>query len=300
MEVAVWKKRWQEVAPTRRQRIHLSLGVVGLLLLIPWPANVHSHGVAHAERQQLVFTPFPAMLEELHAAGKVESGVLLASFSTPDLSIRESQTQASIEALERRLAGLIDADTNGASQLPLTQRLEEQLAEIRGIHAEAGRLDIHAEFAGEWRDLPQQLRPGSWVGVRDSIGILIDPDSWVVDTYVEQRQIKRIQTGAQATFLAQGQVTVLAAEVIDIDTTRTQRVPHPMLDSRHGGTFTTHQDKQDTVFSDTLYRVRLRLTEPPSQIREMRGTVRIEGKHRSLLLDATMGVAAVLIRESGF
>ena len=73
-----------------------------------------------------------------------------------------------------------------------------------------------------------------------------------------------------------------------------------MLDSRYGGKFTTHQEGREAAPSETLYRVRLHLLEPPQRQRELRGTVSIEGKARSLLLDAAKHTLASVIRESGF
>lgn len=299
-ELSVWRKRWPEVVTTRRRRLLTALGAAGIVLLVPWHFDVDTGGIAHAERQQVVFAPFPAMLDAMHPPGRVQAGTALAGFFTPDLAAREAQATAGAEALERRLAGLLEANDGVARQMAMTQRLNEQLAEIRGVREEAGRLNIAAEFDGEWRDVPPEVRPGTWVGIREVLGVLIAPDSWVVDAYVEQRQIDRIAVGAHASFLPEGQAGALAAEVIAIDTTRAQRLAHPILDSRAGGHFTTHREGRDAVPAEALYRVRLRLLETPAQFHELRGTVRIEGKARSLLWEAIRGSLAILIRESGF
>ncbi len=299
-ELSLWKKRWPSVAKPRRLMIGGLLGLITLMLMIPWHFDVDTTGVAHAERQQFVFAPFPAMLDELQPPGNIRAGETLASFVTPDLVAREAQAQVSVDALERRLTGLLDVDDGIDRQMAMAQRLNEQLAEIRGVREEAGRLRIVAEFTGEWRDVSPELRAGAWVGVRDTLGVLVAPDSWVVDAYVEQREVERISVGASARFLPEGQLTPLPAEVLAIDTTRAQRLLHPMLDSRYGGRFTTHQEGREAAPSEALYRVRLRLLEAPQRQHELRGTVSIEGKARSLLLGAAKGGLATLIRESGF
>lgn len=299
-ELSVWKERWPSVVATRRRQILGLLMLVGLALLIPWHFDVDTSGVAHAERQQVVFAPFPAMLDKLQPAGSIRSGAALVSFVTPDLVAREAQAQASIDALERRLTGLLDVDDGIAQQMAMTQRLNEHLAEVRGAREEAGRLHIIAEFDGEWRDVSPELRAGTWVGVHEPLGVLVAPDSWVVDAYVEQRDVERISVGASAHFLPEGQLRPLAAEVLGIDTTRAQRLVHPMLDSRYGGSFTTHQEGREAAPSEALYRVRLRLLSPPQAQLELRGTVSIDGKARSLLIEGAKGCLAVLIRESGF
>ncbi len=270
------------------------------MLLIPWQFDVDTTGVAHAERQQFVFAPFPAMLDKLQPPGRLRAGEALASFVTPDLTAREALAQANADVLERRMTGLLEVDDGIARRMAMAQRLNEQLAEIRGVREEAGRLKIVAEFDGEWRDVSLELRPGTWVGVRDTLGVLVAPDSWVVDTYVEQREIDRISVGSSGRFLPEGQLKPLAAEVIVIDTARAQRLVHAMLDSRFGGTFTTRQEGNEAAPSDAIYRVRLRLLDAPLRQHELRGAVSIEGKARSLLIDGAKSGLAVVIRESGF
>ncbi|MBV2235536.1 MAG: hypothetical protein KUL75_08320 [Sterolibacterium sp.] len=299
-EMSVWKKRWPEVRMRRQRLIHGVLAGVFLLLLLPWPYRVASHGYVHAERQQLVFAPFPAELVELRQAGAVGSGETLVVFTTPDLLARQTHVEASTAALTRRLAGLLELDGGMNKQLALTQQLDEQHAELRGLVEEAGRLAIHAEFAGQWRDPSVLLRPGTWLGVREAVGILIDPQSWVVDAYVEQRLVDRIAPGAQASFLPQNSLRALAGTVLEVDTVRSPRLPHTMLDSRHGGYFNTLPDGREATPSEALYRVRIRLHDVPDEIREMRGNVHIAGQPRSLLWEGVKGALATLIRESGF
>lgn len=299
-EISVWKKLWPEVRPRRRRLIHGVLAAGLLFLLIPWRFGVDAEGVAHTERQQLVYAPFPAQLTVLRPGGAVRAGEVLAAFTTPDLLTRQARISASTEALERRLAGLLATSGGVNSQLVLMQRLDEQRAETRSVREERERLTIRAGFSGEWRDVSPLLRPGTWLGVHDALGVLIDPTSWMVDAFVEQRLVERILPGAPVRFLPQGALSALPGRVIDIDTARTRRLPHPMLDSRHGGTLNTLPGAGGASPSETLYRVRIRLDAPPPGIREMRGSVRIAGEPRSLAWEALRGSLAVLIRESGF
>lgn len=302
-ELSVWKARWPEVAPARRRRLLAGLALAGGLLAVPWRFDVTAPGVAHAARQQFVFAPFPAPLVELQPPGGVCAGTVLASFAAPDLAARESRAAAAAEALERRLSGLLDTDGGVERQMALTQRLDEQRAEARATRDEVGRLRIAAEFDGDWLDVDRTLRPGVWLGVREALGVLVDPTSWVVDAYVEQRLVERIAPGARAEFLPQGGLRAWPAEVLAIDSTRAQRLAHPMLDSRHGGPFATlppSSVQQEAAPAEALYRVRLRLDAPPPERRELRGSVRIEGAARSLAWEAVRGTLAVLVRESGF
>lgn len=192
-ELSVWKKRWKQVSVGRRTRLWLVLLTSGVLLALPWRMDIVTTGVAHAERQQLVFAPFPARLVEIRTTGPVEEGAVLARFDTPDLAVRESQAWTAAGNLEQRLSGLIELREEGRKQeLALTGRLREQQAEARAVSEERGRLHIPAGFSGIWLDTDFALKPGVWLSVHEPLGVLIDPSNWVVDAYVDQRLVPTV------------------------------------------------------------------------------------------------------------
>lgn len=299
-EVSVWKKRWAEVRLPRRLLV-LGLPALGLLLLaLPWAFEVKAPGVVHPQRMQHVYAPFPARLQALQTEGVAVQGTTLARFSAPDLRARAERSGASVQALRQRLGGLVAEEDGQAAQPALRGRLQEQLAEVASVRQEVGRLQVNAEFDGVWLDVDPQLRPGVWVGVRDSLGVLVDPSSWVVDAYVGQREVETIASGARARFYPEGGLGSFGAEVIEVDSTRVQQLPYEMLAARHGGTIATRDNERHAVPNEALYRVRLHLLEPFPAMHEMRGKVYIEGPRKSLLWDGIKAAAAVLVRESGF
>lgn len=86
-----------------------------------------------------------------------------------------------------------------------------------------------------------------------------------------------------------------------VDTARSQRLAHVMLDGNHGGPIPTQlAPGLEGVPVEALYRVRLRLADMPSGAREERGHVRIDGERHSLLWDSVQWLASVMLRESGF
>lgn len=299
-EIAVWKTRWKEVRMSRRRWITGLLLTSVVLFAMPWAFDVKLAGVAHPERQQFVYAPFPARVVALHPAGLVAAGAPLAQFDSPDLQAKAARTAATAHALDQRLAGLA-SEVGGIDQQRATvERLREQLAEARAITDETQRLDVRAEFDGTWLDVDPLLRPDTWVGTREPVGVLVDPATWVVDAYVEQRQVARIQIGAPARFRPDNHAGFMNATVVDVDSARSQRLSHSMLDARHGGTIATQQDDRHSAPTEALYRVRLALEAPPEALRETRGQVRIEGTRQSLPWELVKRGAAVLVRESGF
>lgn len=299
-ELMVWKKRWPETRPRKRLLLWSLLGAVLLIAAFPWSATLTASGVARAERQQLVYSPEPARVLQLHANGDVAAGALLAQLDMPDLLARQQRTQASVDALARQLPQLMGREEGLDVQRATAQRLQEQLTEAQAIDAEAERLHLKADFSGQWRDADPQLRAGAWVNSRTPLGVLVDPTSWIVDAYVTQQQVSRISTGAQAKFWPQRWGTPLQATVVAVDSTRSQQLPYTMLDARHGGDIATQPHEKAPQPVQPLYRVRLQLHGVPPQMRELRGSAHIRAERSSWLGHVLESGLAVVIRESGF
>ncbi|WP_397474318.1 HlyD family efflux transporter periplasmic adaptor subunit [Pusillimonas sp.] len=299
-ELKVWHERWPEVARSRKAKLWGVLLAVLLLLAVPWKLDVRAPAVAQPVRQQIVFGPMPAQVTALREPARVTAGQNLAVFTVPELNDRGRRISAAINALERRLAGLMADDAGMAHRGALLRQLGEQRAELAAIDEERARLSVRAAFDGDWLDVDPMLGPGSWVDARTPLGVLVDAGEWVVEAYVDQRDVARLQPGAQARFYFSGESGGVAAQVEFIDPARSQRLAHVMLDGNHGGPIPTQAGQQEGMPVDAVYRVRLRLEEPLPGLRETRGRVAIEGERRSLLWQGAQRVASVLIRESGF
>ena len=299
-ELKDWRDLWPAVTTGHRRRLGLILLVLLFLLAFPWSFDIKAPAWAMAESRQLVFAPMAASVADLRPSGPVAKGDSLARFAIPELAHRERRAATSIQALNQRLTGQVADEATLAERQATGARLGEQIAEQRSTQDEQARLRVVAEFDGIWQDVDPGLRPGIWLGVRDLVGIVIDPQRWVVDAYVEEADVDRLQAGADARFLIHGEVLGQAARVVEIDTTRTLRLAHPMLDSRYGGPILTQANEKISQPVKALYRVRLSLDAPLTPAREARGVVVIEGARHSLLLGWLRDLAALLIRESGF
>lgn len=300
VELCVWRARWSEVKMNRR----IGIAVFGLSVLllgaVPWSFRITAPAVAHTERQQAVFAPFASQIMTVQAEGVVSAGMPLATFDAPDLRARGLRTAANVQALNRRIAGL-EAEDSGIDQRRTTdERLGEQMAESIATKEEGDRLRVSAEFDGVWLDVEPTLQAGTWVGTRNQIGVLVDPKKWIVDAYVEQRQINGIQIGAKATFRPERQWRSVDAEVVDVDSTRSSKLSQIMLDARHGGSIATQAAERAVIPVEALYRVRLALSAPLPDRHETRGRVAIDGPRKSLAWELIKRLAGLAIRESGF
>ena len=299
-ELKIWRLIWPGLPGGRRRRLGVILLFFLLLLAFPWSFDVKAPAFAISEHRQLVFAPMPALVNSLHPAGRVAKGEVLAQFSIPELEHRERRAVSSIQALNQRLAGQVADDSTLVERQATGARLSEQLAEQRATQDEQTRLRVIAEFAGVWQDLDPGIRAGTWLGVREPVGVVIDPERWVIEAYVDEADVERLQAGAAARFMVHGQVLAVPARVLEIDNTRAMRLAHPMLDTRFGGPILTQAGDKASLPVKALYRVRLTLEDSLSPAREVRGVVVIDGVRRSLMLGWLRDLAALLIRESGF
>jgi putative peptide zinc metalloprotease protein len=301
-ELVVWRDRRSEVGRARGIALLLVLAALVALLALPWRSAVRAEAWLHSAQQQRLYSPFAARLVELPAEGPVRAGARLALLDSPDTRSRAEQAGILAAALALQRDQSIGRRIDAAEKaVRLGEELARQLAELGAQRGELARLELRADFDGQVVDLDPELRPGGWVSANEPIAMVIDPDAWVLDAMVEQRDLDRVRVGAVATFYRRGDWEVLRGEVVAIDSARAQRLPDPMLAADRGGRIPVLRgdDGRETP-RDALYRVRIRIEGAPSQLRSGLGSARIEGEPRSVLAEAFRSVAAVLVRESGF
>jgi len=294
-----WRQR--AAVPTRWRRAHVIVLLgLGVILLVPWRAQVHGYGVARAAQQVRVYSPFPARLQQLHAAGRVAAGATLIELEQPDIAARLHGTEASLHALDGQLSALL-ADPQGiGQQAAMRQRAAVQVGEASAAQAERARLQLRAPFAGIWSDLDPDRRPGQWVGSGESLGVLYDPTHWRVDAYIKQEDVPRLRVGDRVHFYPKGSARRLDGQVASIASTRARQLDWPALADRYGGPIATAKNADGLAPRLPVFHVVIDLAEPLPHPREAPGEVQIAGQRRSLLASAGTWVAATFLRESGF
>lgn len=299
-EVKHWWGARAQIPSKRKLLFWLALGLLLLWLAIPWRSQVHGYGVARSEQQLRLFTPYPGLLQQVHEAGTVEPGATLAVLDEPDIAARLRRNEANIRSYQARLRGLLADPTGLAQQSSTLQRLDVELGEVHAARSEIARLTLKAPFAGQWQDVNPQWQAGQWVGPREMLGVLIDPEHWQIDAYIAQDQVHRLQTGSPVRFYPQGQLGAIEGQVVAIGSTRVNRLSHPLLSARQGGPIATGNEDEGLAPSEALFQVLIQLDTPPPSLRETLGQVQIEGSRRSLLGEGLTYSLAVLLRESGF
>ena len=301
-ELRVWHERRAEIAAYRRRRA-LAAGVVLLLVAaLPWGYQVKGSGFVHPERSHTFYSPLPArLLERPPAGGPVTAGQSLFTLEQPELAYRRQVAEASAAAMDSQLRGLAALPDGEERRQAMDSRWRMHAAEALAQSAEAERLVLSAPFAGILTDVEAEAAPGTWIGTRQPLATLVDPQRWQAELLVRQEDVQRIERDARVLFYPNGQrLAPLAGRVVDIERTRTTALPSFLLSSQYGGSIAVLPDGRGLTPRDTLYRVRVALTEAPSELRILRGDAIIEGRPESWLAGILKSVLIVFIRELSF
>ncbi|BBH45645.1 HlyD family efflux transporter periplasmic adaptor subunit [Pseudomonas sp. KU43P] len=297
-ELSHWWQQRASIPGQRKRLFYLGLGLLAVALAVPWHNQVDAVGVARAEHQLRVYTPYPARLKSLHGSGQVKAGEVLAVLDEPDLDSRLRSSEASARSYQARLSGLLADPAGLAEDAATQQRLSVQNEEARSARREIARLNLQAPFAGNWLDVDRDLQPGQWLNRQEPLGILIDPSHWQVDAYVAQDQVHHLAVGNPVKFYPEGQATALHGKVLAIGSTRAGQLAHRMLSSHFGGPVPT--SGQSLTPNVALFQVLIALDDPLASVRETRGKLQIEGERRSVLGELGKWLLGVGLRESGF
>jgi putative peptide zinc metalloprotease protein len=271
-------------------------------MLLPWQSSVRGVGWVHAARQHVVYSPLAGRLLTMPVSDQVQEGQTLFALESPDLSISAEKAANLAAARAKELTGLVGLPEGEARRASLKFQQERFLAEARLFQQEQLRLKLKAPFPGELRDVDEHLAPGVWVHSRQPLAVLVDLTHWVVEAYIPESDISRIQPGNTARIQLQSSSPYfLDGRVTEVDTTRLTVLPSRILDAHSGGPIASLPGSgKERQPRDALYRVRISLEERPVMAQMGLITVVIHGESRAWMSAMLERISAILIRESGF
>lgn len=300
-EMSVWKERKLEIKTSRKWMFSLLFGAFLLVILVPWQTGVKGPGWVHPERLHVLYSPLPGRIVRLPKEENVTNGQPLFILESPDLRLSAERSRVLAEARSNELVGLMGLPDGEARREQVRAQQEKYSAEEELFLDEQARLKISASFSGTIVDLDKELAPGVWVRPSQPLATLVDYTQWVVDAYVNEDDIYRVSPGDSAQVYMPLRLGVLRGEVIEVDATRTTILPHYSLDAKSGGDIITLEDNKKSIPRNAIYRVRIKLDNPPPDSRQMKtGNVVISGKPKAWLPTFLERVGAIAVRESGF
>ena len=300
-ELGIWHERKSEIKTNRMWAAYAFLGIILLLLLLPWQTGVKGPGWVHPERSHVLYSPLPGRLVSLPESDNVVSGQPLFILESPDLRLSAERARELAKARTNELIGLIGLPDGEARREQVRAQKEKFIAEEKLFQEEQARLEISAPFSGVIVDLDSDLAPGVWIQPSQPLATLVDYSKWVVDTYIHEEDVHRVKPGDRAQVYRPLRLGVLEGQVIKVDATRTTVLPHYSLNAKSGGDIVTLENEEENIPRDAIYRVRVKLDAPPPESRQMKtGNVVISGEAKAWLPTILKRIGAIAVRESGF
>ena len=291
-----------------RPRIRLSALVAAALLLLfvlPWPTRQSASGILKPLEIYPIHAPAGAQVVSLPwpQGGTVAMGEPLLELTSPELALRWRRVQA---LLERTRWKSSNAGGNAEQRQNMQVFQEDEStakAELASVQAELELYAPKAPFSGVLRDLEPELKSGVWVSSRERLGVLIKPDRWHVETYLDEDAVRRIEVGDSARFFTDGREgPVLALTVSAIDQDATRILPTGQLAAQFGGSIMTRERHGQLVPERAVYRVTLNSNDDIGILarQSWRGQVVIHGQWEAPGLTFLRAALVLIWRELGF
>jgi putative peptide zinc metalloprotease protein len=305
-ELIFWKTRWPEIGPVIKHKpaYYLILGMV-CILLIPFNIRINSQGILKPETSLNLIATQPAQVTKMPPplGAEVAQGIQLIGLSVPELEKKIHILQARVEMLSRQ-SGAAGFDSQLLSQQPiLRERLMASKSELDGLLAEYAKLNRKAPFAGVIADIDPDLFLGEWIPKSAAILTLIDGKNWVVDCYVEEADLRRLDIGNWGKFIPDAPgVGSVGLTVMSIDRDATRVLSEGSLASTVGGGILVRQLNNKLIPEHSIYRVRLKVDGNPGKLSTgyIRGRVVMLAWPKSILGDLLRGGLAAVLKEVGF
>jgi len=304
-ELQAWHRRWPQIRRSRRALLSaLVLLALLLLLAVPWPGRLAVSGVLRPAQSWPVFAPGAARVAafDLREGQMVAAGQTLIRLESRELQLRREALLARLETL-RWQAASAGFDAEARTRLQSSQEALATLeAELAGLDEELSRYSPTAPFAGQIRDIDPDLAPGQWLTPQEPFALLAGHDS-LVETYLDEAQVKRIAAGSSARFISDsGSGPMLHLRVTSVDADATRVLGNALLAAQAGGHVLVRPRGEQLVPEQGIYRVTLAVESPLGALqgRSWRGRVVLDARGEAPALHYLRNLLAILIREASF
>ena len=309
-EVKEWRLLWPLIKQraesrgrARRSMLLLAVVIVATVL-VPMPGRLAVSGILRPSEFWPMFVPAASQIEAFHHADgqRVKAGDELARFSSMEIRARQALMQARLARLRLQAAtASLSSETLGRMRLAQEEAASAE-AEYAGVLEEIARLTPLAPFAGQLRDVAPDLEAGQFVSAKERLAVLIGDGGMLVETYLDENEVKRVRVGHEGIFTTDGlEGPVLQLRLVQVDADATRVLPNGLLTAAAGGHILTRSQKSGHVPERAVYRVVLEVVSKPGSLagQAWRGHVVIRGDAEPLALPFLKKLAAIVIREAG-
>lgn len=287
-----------------RRTLFISLMIV-LLAFVPWRNSVTAPALIESTLQTPIYLPEAARIAAIHVENgqSVRKGDKLLRAHSPQLEHEIELAQRKVRLLDLELRRYGASPDNLRDKLVSEQKLAEAQSLLRGLRKRKAELTLTAPSSGVLQ-FSRHLEADLWLAPQDQLFFVFEPDLAQIVSFIEEAQMHRIRTGADALFIADNGVHGRAnARLSKIDGSAIEALGYPELASQNGGPIAVHpyQNGETARTVDAFYKAHADILETPGNMRSnITGTLHIETAYYAPMAALWRTVSAVLVRESGF
>jgi putative peptide zinc metalloprotease protein len=304
-EALVWFERRGDIGPAfHRRPVFYVLLIIGFIFFVPFDFFVNTQGVLKPAHSLGVILDRPVIMFSLPKSGDtLRQGDPLFKAQSLELEQALRINRVRQDGLRNQIHSTGMSDSSKALQSLLREQLSSLEKERDALLADQHRLNPVTPFDGRVVDVLLDVRPGDTLPKGTRLLTLIEPGTWVVDTYVDESDLDRIKVGSLGRFIPDtpGR-TAISARVAAIDRDASRHLSDAELAAPSGGNILVRRQSDLLIPERSIYRVRL-VTDDPIDMRDpsyLRGSVIVLGWPRSLFGELIRGVSSLLVRELGF
>jgi len=129
---------------------------------------------------------------------------------------------------------------------------------------------------------------------------LIKSNDQIIESYIDETNLSRIQNGALVKFYYD--TNVIHGAIESIDTNITRELPHPELGSNFGGDIVMEaNDNGKLKTRNSYYKIIIKMRNVPLNIQKtILGNAAITANHQSIFIQSWREILSIFIQESNF
>ncbi|MFT8417596.1 MAG: site-2 protease family protein [Acetobacter sp.] len=280
------------------------VGLVVLLMAVPWGGRLHAPALLRATEQAEIYTNGAGTATRVpHEGMPFNKGQIILALRSADLEHDTAVASARLASLNASLSGRVFDPTQSVALNDTIDQIARQAAEQARVRTAISFLQIPAPFTGTLVDVPPDLHAGDTLHHHEKIGTLISNDGAVIEAYIGEQDMDRFKIGASATFYPTSTfLPSVQAHVTAISAASLPELDSPELASAYGGHVQVHKTQDTHLQPDhATYRVSLRPdVVSPGLAQRTTGVVCIQSSPLSTLLRIYRKTIALFMGEAGF
>ncbi|MCK5374649.1 MAG: HlyD family efflux transporter periplasmic adaptor subunit, partial [Alphaproteobacteria bacterium] len=291
----------------------INKNIIGLIILVvltigailfPWQSHVFAPAVLRAKFQAEVFAPEVAQIKKIHVQSGhvVKQGDVLFTLDSPVLDYALKNVGLEISKYSKIINRSLTLSDWRQDNLVATQQFLTASSKLRGLEKSIEKLSIIAPFSGSVFIEDHQLKEGMWVDVQQALARIISPTTQLIEAYVLDRDLHRINLGGDVAFYNEKSLQKVKGRIVHIDRTATRILCPKMLSSEFkGGLAAVRNRKNEVVLNETRYRILIEPSQDLGSLLQMeRGWVKISAENQSIFSRLFQKTVSLVIRESSF